>query len=54
MDPDQTDLIWFYTVCQSDYKGGKDLCCNGQNFHEMHSRLRSSNNLLTLNQIDRT
>ena len=40
----------------------EDLCCigalrvntfNGQDFHEMHARLHSSNNLLALYQIDR-
>ena len=40
-----------------------DLCCigalmvnkcKGQDFHGMHARLRSSNNFLTLYQIDRT
>ena len=36
------------THCQVD-----TVKCNGQDFHEMHSRLCSSNNLLTLNQIDR-
>ena len=39
-----------------------DLCCIGalrfnkfdcQDFHQMHAHLRSSNNLLTLYQIDR-
>ena len=27
--------------------------CKGQDFHEMHTRLRSSNNLLTLHKITR-
>ena len=53
MDPDQTGVL-----TKAD-----DLCCigalrvnkcNGEDFHEMHAHLCSSNNLLTLYQTDRT
>ena len=60
MDQDQGAVLsgsTLFVEVVSNYKSiGAPIVnkCNGQDFHEMHARLRSSNNLLTLYILDRT